>query len=116
MLFAGTRVGDTTATVQQSMVYARLGWRCLGESRILSGSVPDQSGFVANANNGARLRWRGAAAAGAGTGFRNRHWGTAFAASKHVPIPFKANPASGVTYPELEGGTRGLMRGVLTGA
>lgn len=63
-------------------------------------------------------RWRGAAAQGAGTGFRNRHWTSAYAASKHIPISFKDNPAvaGGVTYPELEGGTRGLMRGVLTGA
>ena len=37
----------------------------------------------------ARLRWRGAASAGEATGFRNRHWTSAGAASKHVPIPFK---------------------------
>ena len=40
----------------------------------------------------ARFRTRGAAAGGAGTAFRNRHWTTAYANSKHIPIPFKANP------------------------
>ena len=39
-----------------------------------------------------RFRTRGAAAEGAGTGFRNRHWTSAFANSKHIPISFKANP------------------------
>lgn len=47
-----------------------------------------------------RRRWRGAAAPGAGTGFRNRHWSTAFAASKHVPMPFKPNPAAEALAPK----------------
>lgn len=46
------------------------------------------------ANWGICVQWRkrGAAAQGAGTGFRNRHWTTAFANSKHVPMSFKAVP------------------------
>ena len=42
----------------------------------------------------AKLRWRGAAASGAGERFRNRHWRTGQkpARTKHVPIPFKNDP------------------------
>lgn len=104
----GAGAGKTTGSVG-------MGWLHLNLDRNMSPATPTCNYAVQFLEP--TRRWRGADAQGAGVRFHNRHWTTAYAASKHVPMPFKSNPAAaGVTYPELEGGTRGLMRGVLTGA
>lgn len=77
-----------------ALIVVGMGWTVLGLSR-----NGNPAAFVCNLANDPMSpvrRWRGAAAAGAGTGFRNRHWTTAYADSKHIPISFKANPA-GIT-------------------
>lgn len=95
MLFAGYR--PTTGNFPSELLAvtaARTGWRTFAESRLVASTGPDQTGFLAALWGGRTVgqRWRGAAAQGAGTGFRNRHWTSAGGASKHIPISFK--PAS----------------------
>lgn len=120
MLNAATiGAGDmpTFPSAAMSKLYFRLGWRVLAESVVKAASIQDQSGFVNMAQGGARLRWR---ATNPGTRpvsrfTRNTNTETSASGGRHKIISFKG-PATGLTYPELEGGTRGVMRGVLTGA
>lgn len=112
---AGDMPGFPSAAMAK--LYFRLGWRVLAEDRIKGSSIPDQSAFVNMAQQGAWQRWR---ATNPGTRSvtrftRNTTTETSAAAGRHRIISFKG-PAASLTYPELEGGTRGVMRGVLTGA
>lgn len=94
MLFAGYR--PTTGNFPSELLAvtaARLGWRTLCESRLVSSSAPDPTGFLAAWWGGltVSLRWRGAAAQGAGIGFRNRHWTGAGADARFIPLSIKDN-------------------------
>ncbi len=117
MICIGDMVNPGAQPRDRHIVMACMGWRATGSpvQETTSASV-FRPHLDAGLHTG-RLRFRGQDAQGAGQRFSNRHWTTAFATSKHVPISFKGNPAAvGVTYPELESVTRGVTRGVLTGA
>lgn len=78
-----------------TITVARLGWKCFWQDRVKSASSPDPLPLCHALHLGYRQRFRGQDAGGAGAGMSNRHWTTAFAASAHSPMPFKANPAAG---------------------
>jgi hypothetical protein len=95
MLYAGQVTTTAGLMLRTSNAIARSGgYHVLWDPATTVSVVDGASGQWAKITETTRTRWRGAAAAGAGTGFRNRHWSSAAADAKQVPIAFKANPAA----------------------
>lgn len=97
MIFAAQwSMGGGSALHATIHAFVQSGWQQVGSGN--GGGAPDNrySPAITFSTVGASVvtsmeRARGKAAPGAGTGFRNRHWTSAFANSRHQPMSFKSN-------------------------